>query len=103
MLLFTPTTLGTSTAGTFSIHFDGSDVGLTSGNDDLDAIGVDTNGDLLYSTSGDNTVPLTRDEDINRFTGTYGPTTSGTATLELALASIGIATTNDIDGLHTRR
>ena len=40
-------------------HFDGSDVGLTSGNDDLDAIAVD-NGDLLYSTSGDNTVPLTK-------------------------------------------
>ena len=102
VLLFTPTALGSITAGTFSTHFDGSDVGLTSGNDDLDAISVDTNGDLLYSTSGDNTVPGTLNEDINRFTGTYGATTTGSALLQLALAPLGIATTNNLDGLQTR-
>ena len=104
ILWFSPSSTGAITTGTWiGLYFDGSDVGLTSSNDDLDAIVVDANGDLLYSTVGDNTVPGTLDEDINRFTGTYGANTSGTATLELALASLGIATSNDVDGLAVGR
>ncbi len=47
---FEPTTLGVDTAGTFSLWFDGSDVGLTTNNEDLDAIDV-VGGKLYVSTT----------------------------------------------------
>ncbi len=37
---FTPTTIGDSTAGTFAMYFDGSDVGLSTTNEDIDAVSV---------------------------------------------------------------
>lgn len=104
VLLFVPTSTGAVTAGTWTAqYFDGSDIGLTAGDDDLDAISFDTTGDLLYSTLGPNTRPRSQDEDINRFTGTFGSKTSGTAMLDVAVAALAISATNDVDGLHTRR
>ena len=99
--LFVPVLTGSITTGTWTtVHVDGSDVGLTSSGDDLDAISFDAGDDLLYSTRGDNSVPGSADEDINRFTGSFGPTTTGTATLELDLSTLGIESGNDVDGLH---
>ncbi len=95
-------TFGANTAGTWSLYFDGSDVGLSASGDDLNGISFDNDIDLLFSTresysaaggAGD-------DEDISRFTGTYGDTTSGTATLELDLSTLGIDPAVDVDGLH---
>ena len=49
---FVPTSFGSSTAGSFAFFFDGSDVGLTNDNEDVDAIALMSNGRLLVSTLG---------------------------------------------------
>ncbi|WP_420628386.1 ExeM/NucH family extracellular endonuclease [Candidatus Leptofilum sp.] len=78
---FVPTLLGNTTAGSFEIYFDGSDVGLTTNGEDVDGIFVAANGDLLISTAGGHNVPDAgggSDEDILRFSPTtLGATTSG--------------------------
>jgi hypothetical protein len=54
VLAFTPTTLGDVTSGTWSMYFDGSDVGLSeSSNEDVDALDVIANGNIYLSTLGD--------------------------------------------------
>jgi hypothetical protein len=99
--LFTPATTGSVTAGAWTaVYFDGSDIGLTSSGDDLGAISFDSNGDLLYSTLGTNSTPGSDDEDVNRFVGSYGPATAGTATLELDFSSLGIDPSADVDAVH---
>lgn len=79
---FTPTSLGTNTAGTWSFHFDGSDVGLTTDAEDIDAIAVATDGKLVISTLGNPSVTglsSLADEDLIKFTATsLGATTAGT-------------------------
>ncbi|KAA3659188.1 MAG: hypothetical protein DWQ04_23065, partial [Chloroflexi bacterium] len=78
---FVPTALGNSTAGTFEWYFDGSDVGLTSNGEDVDAIHLLANGDMVVSTSGGFSVSGASgsDEDLIRFTPTsLGALTSGT-------------------------
>ncbi len=78
---FIPTSLGTTTAGSFEMYFDGSDVGLTTNGEDIDAFHVLDNGDILISTSGSFSVTGASgaDEDVVRFTPTaLGATTSGT-------------------------
>ena len=91
---------GADTTGTWSEYFDASSVGLSSPEDDLNAISFDTNGDLLFSPPGTNTHPGSDDEDINRYTGTYNPT-AGTITLELDLSLLGIPATASVDALHS--
>ncbi|MEM7331842.1 MAG: putative Ig domain-containing protein [Chloroflexota bacterium] len=84
LILFTPTSLGETTAGTFSMYLDGSDVGLTGGGEDITAVYEMANGDLIISTVGTNNVGTLgnlRDEDLLRFSGSYGDTTSGTWSL----------------------
>ncbi|MBL8880873.1 MAG: hypothetical protein JNG88_17300 [Phycisphaerales bacterium] len=49
---FHPTSLGATTAGTFAFYFDGSDVGLTQNDEDIDAIALLPDGRLLISTNG---------------------------------------------------
>jgi hypothetical protein len=79
---FIPTQLGTDTVGTFELYFDGSDVGLETGNEDIDAIGFTSDGRLLISTYGTVNVPgvsNAKDEDILAFTITStGANTQGT-------------------------
>jgi hypothetical protein len=54
ILAFTPTTLGDSTSGTWSLYFDGSDVGLAdSGGEDTSGLDVTNNGDIYLSTVTD--------------------------------------------------
>ncbi|MEM7332511.1 MAG: putative Ig domain-containing protein [Chloroflexota bacterium] len=84
ILLFTPTSTGDTTAGTFTIYFDGSDVGLDSGGEDITAVYETASGDLIISTIGSNnvgTLGTNRDEDLLRFSGTFGDTTAGTWSL----------------------
>ncbi|HSF61940.1 MAG TPA: hypothetical protein VLA69_09615, partial [Gaiellaceae bacterium] len=81
---FAATAVGSDTAGTFSLYFDGSDVGLTVAGEDLDAVEFLPNGHLLLSTI--NTFAVTsaggEDEDLLEFVPTsLGPTTSGTFSL----------------------
>ncbi|MCI0551458.1 MAG: hypothetical protein L0287_10915, partial [Anaerolineae bacterium] len=67
VLAFTPASLGNNTSGSWSMYFDGSDVGLgeTSG-EDVDALDVTSNGDIYLSAAGDFAVNglVGTDEDI---------------------------------------
>jgi len=83
VIKFTPTQLGADTQGTFSLFFDGSDVGLTTTAERIDALGMD-GPRLLISTVGSGSVPLPgsgklafADEDVIAFT----PTSTGATTL----------------------
>ena len=81
LLAFTSTSLGQTTGGTFSLYFDGSDVGLGENPEDVDAVSVDTAGRLVLSTADAFAVPglSGADEDVFVFNPTQlGPTTAGT-------------------------
>ena len=80
IIKFVPTSLGSSTAGSFEWYFDGSDVGLDSRSEDIDAIGFTANGDLVISTLGGFSAGNVsgRDEDLWVFTASsLGTSTSG--------------------------
>ncbi|MEW5988320.1 MAG: glycoside hydrolase family 13 protein [Chloroflexota bacterium] len=99
---FIPTSLGSTTAGTWEMYFDGSDVGLTTDSEDVDAIGFTPAGKLVVSTLGSFTVTGASgaDEDMVEFTATStGWTTSGTWALYFDGSDVGLtATTEDIWG-----
>lgn len=96
-----------TTAGTFSMYFNGIDVGLDSNADRIDAIDILPDGRLLISTRGNPTVPgLTSpapaDEDILAFTATtLGNTTSGAWALYFEGSDVGLADSSneDVDAL----
>jgi PKD repeat protein len=93
---------GSASSGTWSLFFDGSDVGFSSTVDeDLDAIEFLPAGSLLFSTLGTYSAAggAGESEDASTFTGTFGPTTSGTAALTLDLSALGISTAANVDGL----
>jgi len=100
LLVFTATSLGSVTAGSFAVHFDGSDVGLSDGGaEDVDAAGRMPDGKLLFSTTGNFAVSGASgaDEDVFQFTPTtLGATTSGTYAAYLDLSTLGIATGADV-------
>ena len=101
---FTPTSLGANTAGTWSFYFDGSDVGLTTTSENIDALAVLPNGNLLISTTGSPSVPGLSglsDADILQFTPTsLGSTTAGTYLMYLDLSTKGIATSADVNAVE---
>jgi hypothetical protein len=80
VLAFTPTSLGTNTAGSWALYFDGSDVGLSYDSEDIDALFVTDQG-IFFSTVGSFSVPgiSGAKEDVVGFKPTtLGPSTSGT-------------------------
>jgi hypothetical protein len=108
---FTPASLGyNSTAGSFAWFFDGSDVGLSTAAEKLDALWLDSNGRLYISTTGSGVVPANsaqpagakvafQDEDILRFTpSSTGATTAGTWTLYWDPTAMTGMTAEDING-----
>lgn len=99
---FTPSQLGNTTSGSFSLYFDGSDVGLTTANEDIDAIALDQSGNLVISTLGSFSVPGLSglDEDLIRFEATaLGTNTSGTWTLLFDGSDIALTSgAEDING-----
>jgi len=103
ILRFTPTSLGTSTAGSFSWYFDGSDVGLASSGEDIDAIAFGLDGRLLISTTGSfsGAGGSGADEDLFAFTGTTGAATSGTFGLYFDGSDVGLntASSEDVNGV----
>lgn len=81
---FVPTSLGQTTAGTFSLYFDGSDVTLSTAGERIDALAIKNDGTLLISTSDRATVKsggtsiTGQDEDLLAFKPTQlGATTAG--------------------------
>jgi hypothetical protein len=104
IIRFTPTSLGSTTAGAFSWYFDGSDVGLTTSSEDIDAIGFAPDGKLVISTNGSFGVTGVsgNDEDLLVFTATaLGSTTTGTWALYFDGSDVGLneATSEQINGI----
>jgi hypothetical protein len=95
-------TFGAGTSGTWELWFDGSDVGLTTSPEDLDGISLDNETDMMFSTTGSHDAAggAGDDEDISRFTGSFGETTARSAALEFDASATGIGPGNDIDALH---
>lgn len=103
---FNPVSLGADTSGGFQFYFDGSDVGLTTNAEDIDAIGFDTNGKLFLSTVGSATgtgAAWTR-QDLVEFTETqHGANTAGTFAMLFDGSDVLLADASEnIDGA-TRR
>ena len=81
VLEFSPTSLGPSTAGTWSMYFDGSDVGLTTSAETVDALALDNAGGVYLSTAGSFLVTglSGADEDVFVFVpAALGAATTGT-------------------------
>jgi cytochrome c peroxidase len=100
---FHPTSLGASTAGTFNFYFDGSDVGLTTTSENIDAISLDASGNLLLSLGGAGAATGLngiQDEDVVRFTATsLGSITTGSFSMFFKGSNVGLSTTagEDVD------
>ena len=101
---FVPTSLGTNTAGTFSMYFDGSDVGLSTSSEDIDALQVLSDGSLIVSFTGSYSVTGASgvDEDLARFVPTsLGDNTAGTWSIYFDGSDVGLntASSEDTNGL----
>ena len=100
ILRFTPTSTGSTTAGTWSWYFDGSDVGLSTSDEDVDAFAILADGRLLFSTLGNVSVTGASgaDEDLLVFTPTaLGSTTSGTWAMYFDGSDVGLSSTSNED------
>ncbi len=97
------TQLGETTAGTVSFYFDGSDVSLTANGEDIDAVAVLDDGDLLISTVGNPGVGVSgaRDEDLLRFTPTaLGANTAGSWAMYFDGSDVGLTVNaEDVDSV----
>jgi hypothetical protein len=102
---FVPITLGQNTSGSFLFYFDGSDVGLTTNAEDINAIATNTNGKLVISTFGNATgtgATWVR-QDLVEFTGQTGGNTVGTFAMLFDGSDVGLTeTTENIDGAAIR-
>lgn len=99
ILSFQPTSLGSNTAGEWSIYFDGSDVDLSSA--DLDAVSLDSVGNIYLSIGDDATVSGLRvsDEDIFIFQPTsLGDATTGSFRSSLAFDGSLFGISDDVFG-----
>jgi len=102
LLLFTPTSTGANTSGAWSVYFDGSDVGLTAGGEDVDGAVVATgNGDIYLSTWGDfNVTGLSgTDEDVFICTPDSIGTTTACASFTMFFDGSVNGITNDLDAI----
>ncbi len=100
ILRFVPTSLGATTAGTWQWYFDGSDVGLSTSDEDIDAFTVLADGRLVLSTLGSVSVTGASgaDEDLVIFTpAQLGSTTSGTWAIYFDGSDVGLASTSNED------
>lgn len=100
ILRFTPTSTGDTTAGSWSWYFDGSDVGLSTSDEDVDAFALLPDGRLLVSTLGSFSVTGASgaDEDLIAFTPTaLGSTTSGAWAMYFDGSDVGLSSTSNED------
>jgi subtilisin family serine protease len=105
ILIFTPTSTGTDTTGSFEMFLDASDVDLTTNGEDIDGMSLLPDGRLVVSTSGSASVAGLsgiRDEDLMIFNASaFGSTTSGTFELYLDNGDVGLGTRDeDVDAFH---
>ncbi len=105
---FTPTSLGSTTAGTFSWYIDGSDVGLTTSGEKIDALDVLADGRVLVSTTGSASVGKqgggtlkAQDEDVIMLQHTaLGETTAGLWSLHFDGTAVPGLKGEDVAGFH---
>ncbi len=98
---FDASVFGANTAGSFSLYFDGSDVGLTANGEDIDALSRLADGRLVISTLGAFGVTgvAGRGEDLLAFSpGGLGANTSGTWALHFDGSDVGITSRMNVDG-----
>ncbi|QDU29963.1 Unsaturated glucuronyl hydrolase [Anatilimnocola aggregata] len=89
---------GSKTMGTWSLYFDGSDVGLTYASSDIDALSIMPDGKLVISTEGLYSVGgvIGYGEDLLQFAPTaLGNTTAGKWTQLFDGSKFGLTTTNE--------
>lgn len=104
ILHFVPTSLGNTTAGSFAWYVDGSDVGLSSSGEDIDAIHQLDDGSLVISTLGSHSVSGVsgKDEDLVRFVPTgLGASTAGSWELYFDGSDVGLSNSSDEDVFGT--
>jgi uncharacterized protein YjiK len=103
LLAFTPTVLGANTSGTWAMYFDGSDVGLTAGDEDVDAVEIAANGEIYLSTLGNFAVTGVSGADEDVFVCTpnsLGATTACTFSPALYFdGSLRGLSSNDVDAI----
>jgi hypothetical protein len=106
IVLFTATSLGSNTAGSFSLYFDGSDVGLTTNQEEIDAMTVLSDGRIIISTTGNVTVTGASgtDEDLIAFTpapDNSGDVTTGTWAMYFDGSDVELSeSTEDTNGVY---
>jgi hypothetical protein len=103
---FTPTSTGSTTAGSYAFYFDGADVGLTTDAEDVDGFAFAPDGRLLISVFGSATVTgiatQSLDEDLLAFAMTSeGATTTGTWSPYFDGSDVGLNTSasEDVGGV----
>jgi len=93
--------------GTWTLYFDGSDVGLGDSNaEDVDAFEILPGGAVIVSTTGNPTIPgvttpTPADEDLFQCAGSFGPTTTCNWSyyFEGSDVSLNTAASEDVDGV----
>lgn len=94
IVAFQPASLGSVTAGTFTFLFDGSDVGLRAASENISALAILPDGDLVISTSGAATVAgvSATGLDLLRFSpSSLGAATRGTWSRYFDGSDVGLA------------
>jgi hypothetical protein len=104
LILYRPLGLGVSSHGSMHFYFDGSDVGLSGNNEDIDALAIDDSGRLIMSTQGLANVPGAgsfNNRTLVRFTPfALGSNTTGSWEQLIDGSDIGLNSTGEnIDGL----
>jgi hypothetical protein len=103
IIQFDATSLGSVTAGTFSLYFDGEDVEFADPLEFIDALDVLPDGRLVVSTEGSPIVTgITdgKDEDLLVFTPTtLGTNTSGTWAMYFDGSDVNLNGAPDVDGV----
>ncbi|MEK6677561.1 MAG: hypothetical protein AABZ47_18145, partial [Planctomycetota bacterium] len=105
LLLFTPTSLGATTAGAYQLYIDGSDVGMSNSGtaENIDGAAMSLAGNFLFSTVGNFSVAGVSgsNEDVVEFLPTStGATTAGAFMMLLDLSTLGINVAADIGSLE---
>ncbi len=100
ILRFEAASLGENTAGSLSIYFDGSDVGLSNGSENITSLLRLSDGRLIIGTKGSASVPglTTAAEDLMAFTPTaLGSATSGSWALYFDGSDVGLTGLAKVD------
>jgi formylglycine-generating enzyme required for sulfatase activity len=99
---FSPSSLGPATGGTFTFHFDGSDVGLTTSSENVDGIALTQDGKLIISTLGiiSGSGASGNGEDLFVFNASsLGASTAGNFTMLFDGSDVGLSTQENVDAV----